>query len=136
VLGLVLVDTIYPQSVLGGSASWRVLGWLVRNLHIQELSMNGRRLGAMFNDPGLVGQVMALRGYRPSVFDGPTVLIKSSGLASWDRWFFKPWRKLLAPRLTEHQVHGLHGSMFESDNVHALAGLLTEILRGEHATAP
>jgi syringomycin synthetase protein SyrE len=130
---LVLVDTIYPQSVLGGSTSWRVLGWLVRNLHIQELSMNGRRLGAMFNDPGLVGQVMALRAYHASAFDGPTVLIKSSGLASWDRWFFKPWRKLMAPRLTEHQVHGLHGSMFEADNVQALAGLLADIMRDEYA---
>lgn len=135
VRGLVLVDTIFPQSVLGGSTSWRMLGWLVRNLHIQELSMNGRRLGAMFNDPGLVGQVMALRGYHPSVFDGPTVLIKSSGLASWDRWFFRPWRKLMAPRLTEHQVHGLHGSMFEADNVQALARLLTNILQGEHASS-
>jgi pimeloyl-ACP methyl ester carboxylesterase len=62
VLGLVLVDTTYPASVMGGTAFWRLSGWLVRRLHVQELSLNGRRLGAMFNDPGLVSQVMAAGG--------------------------------------------------------------------------
>ncbi|MDB5849856.1 MAG: hypothetical protein JWP29_3608, partial [Rhodoferax sp.] len=63
VLGLMLVDTTYPASVMGGTLFWRLSGWLVRRLHVQELSLNGRRLGAMFNDPGLVSQVMALKGY-------------------------------------------------------------------------
>jgi len=127
--GLVLLDTIYPKAALGGTTAWRILGWLVRNLHVQELSMNGRRLGAMFNDPGLVGQVMALRDYHPTAFDGPTWLIKSSGLMSWERWFFRPWRKLIAEHLTEHKVHGLHGSIFETDNVDELASMLTQLLR-------
>ena len=127
--GLVLLDTIYPKAVLGGTTAWRILGWLVRNLHVQELSMNGRRLGAMFNDPGLVGQVMALRDYHPTAFDGPTWLIKSSGLMSWERWFFRPWRKLIAEHLTEHKVHGLHGSIFETDNVDELASMLTQLIR-------
>jgi syringomycin synthetase protein SyrE len=121
---LILIDTIYPKAAFGGITSWRLLGWLVRNLHIQDLSMNGRRLGAMFNDPGLVCQVMALNGYRPACFDGPTLLIKSSGLASWDRWFFRPWRGLITPPLTEHQVPGLHGSIFEAGNIGELAAVL------------
>jgi syringomycin synthetase protein SyrE len=123
--GLVLVDTIYPKAVLGGTTSWRVLGWLVRKLRVQELSMNGRRLGAMFNDPGLVGQVMALSGYRPAEYAGATLLIKSSGLTTWDRWFFRPWRRLMGPGLTELQVPGLHGSIFEASNVGELAQALT-----------
>ena len=126
--GLVLLDTIYPKAALGGTTAWRILGWLVRNLHVQELSMNGRRLGAMFNDPCLVGQVMALRGYHPTAFEGPTWLIKSSGLMSWERWFFRPWRRLMAEHLTEFKVHGLHGSIFETDNVDELAGVLTQRL--------
>ena len=128
VRGLILIDTIYPKATLGGTTAWLVLGWLVRNLHIQELSMNGRRLGAMFNDSGLVGQVMAMRGYHPTAFDGPTVLIKSSGLMSWDRWFFRPWRRLMTRHLTEHKVHGLHGSIFETDNVADLANVLMNTL--------
>ncbi len=124
--GLVLVDTIYPKAVLGGTASWRVLGWLVRKLRVQDLSMNGRRLGAMFNDPGLVGQVMALSGYRPGDYAGATLLIKSSGLTTWDRWFFRPWRRLMGASLTEVQVPGLHGSIFEPTNVGELAKALTQ----------
>jgi amino acid adenylation domain-containing protein len=129
---LVLLDTINPRAPLGGTASWRVLGWLVRNLRVQELSMNGRRLGALFNDPGLVGQVMALRGYRPAPYDGRTVLIRSTGLANWDRLFFGAWRRLMADHLTERRVPGLHGSMFESVNVGALAAVLANLIDEHH----
>lgn len=126
--GLVLIDTIYPQAALGGATSWRVLGWLVRNLHVQELSLNGRRLGAMFNDPGLISQVIALVGYKPANFDGPTWLIKSSGLASWDRLFFRPWRKHLTSSLREELVPGLHGSIFDACNVGAVASAINRVL--------
>ena len=37
---------------------------LSRSLYVQELTMNGRRLGAMFNDAGLLRQVLALQHYR------------------------------------------------------------------------
>ena len=133
--GLVLLDTIYPKGALGGAMSWRILGWLVRHLHVQELSMNGRRLGAMFNDPGLISQVMALRGYQAASFDGPAWLIKSSGLVSWDRWFFRPWRRLFTAQLQELQVPGLHGSIFEASNVNALAGMITQVLQTRHDDA-
>jgi syringomycin synthetase protein SyrE len=130
---LVLLDTIHPRSLLGGAASWRVLGWLVRTLRVQELSMNGRRLGALVNDPGLVAQVMALRGFHPSAFDGPTCLIRSSGLANWDRLFFGAWRRLMPGQLSERRVPGLHGSIFEQANVGELASALAAVLDEQHA---
>ncbi|MEO8858324.1 MAG: amino acid adenylation domain-containing protein [Burkholderiaceae bacterium] len=126
--GLILIDTVYPKSVWGGTFYWRLFGWLVRNLRIQDLSINGRRLGAMFNDPGLVGQVMAMAGYRASPFVGPTILIKTSGMARWHRTLFGSWRKLLGTSLTERQIAGLHGSIFESRNVDELAMLLAGIV--------
>ncbi|MET0517899.1 MAG: amino acid adenylation domain-containing protein, partial [Burkholderiaceae bacterium] len=127
--GLVLLDTIMPEAVLGGTSSWRTVGWLVRKLHIQELSMNGRRLGAMFADPGLVTQVMALRGHRCRRYAGPCLLIKSSGLASWERLLFRPWRRCLdVNRLSERVVSGLHGSIFEPAHVDQLALSLGEAL--------
>lgn len=128
--GLLLLDTLHPDTVLGGGATWRGFGWLVRKLHIQELSMNGRRLGAMFNDPGLVAQVMALRGHHCEAPPDLAVrLIKSSGLASWDRLLFKPWRRLLplAPA-QERLVSGLHGSIFEPAHVDELARVICESL--------
>lgn len=124
VRGLILLDTTFPSSLLGGTAAWRALGWVVRKFHIQDLSMNGRRLGAMFNDPGLLAQVMALRGYTPVAFEGPTLLVRSSGLGAWDRWLFRPWRQLMGKRLTEVQVPGMHGTVFDAHHVRELASAL------------
>lgn len=132
VRSLVLLDTIHPRSIVGGVASWRLLGWLVRTLRVQELSMNGRRLGALVNDPGLVSQVMALRGFHPSAFDGHTCLVRSSGLANWDRLFFGKWRRLMRGRLTERRVPGLHGSIFEAHNVNELALALASVMEDRH----
>jgi acyl carrier protein len=126
VRGLFLIDTTYPASRLGGTAFWRFSGWLVKRFRIQELSLNGRRMGAMFNDPGLVSQVMALKGYRPTGYDGPTLLLKSSGLASWGRWLFHPWAQLMPKHLYEHQIRGLHGSIFEPSNVTELATVIAD----------
>ncbi len=132
VRGLILLDTTFPSSLLGGTAAWRALGWVVRHFHIHDLSMNGRRLGAMFNDPGLLAQVMALRGYKPVAFDGPTLLVRSSGLGAWDRWLFRPWRQLMGKRLTEVQVPGMHGTVFDAQHVQELARAL---LRGMETPA-
>ncbi len=127
-LGLMLLDTIHPKTVVGSSGSWNTLDWLVRKLHVQELTMNGRRLGAMFSDPGLIAQVMAQRAYRCRGFDGPCLLIKSSGLASWNRILFKPWLRLMPDRITEQVVSGLHGSIFEAGHVDELAQALSHFV--------
>ena len=129
VRGLILIDTVYPKAVWGGTFYWRVFGWLVRTLRVQDLSINGRRLGAMVNDPGLVGQVMAMAGYRAAAFPGPMTLIKTSGLSRWDRALFGSWRKLMGGNLVERHIAGLHGSIFESGNVDDLAALLSSIVR-------
>ena len=130
VRGLVLLDTVFPKAVWGGTFYWRVFGWLVQHLHIQDLSLNGRRLGAMFNDRGLVGQVMAMRGYRAQAFVGPTYLFKTIGLSRWHGMLFRSWRGLLGSNLSEYRVAGLHGSIFESGNVAGLAAALGAIMRG------
>ncbi len=127
-LGLMLLDTIHPKTVVGSSGSWHTLDWLVRKLHVQELTMNGRRLGAMFSDPGLIAQVMAQRAYRCRGFDGPCLLIKSSGLASWDRILFKPWLRVMPSNITEQVVSGLHGSIFEASHVDELAQALSRFV--------
>lgn len=129
VKGLILIDTIYPSRLWGGTTFWKLLGWFVRTLHIQDLSMNGRRLGAMLNDPGLVGQVMAVSGYRASAVTGPVNLIKSEGLATnWNRLLFSGWQGHLGQRLVEHRVQGLHGSIFDDRNVVDLAKALCHVM--------
>ena len=128
VKGLILIDTIYPSRLWGGTLLWKLLGWAVRTLHVQDLSMNGRRLGAMLNDPGLVGQVMAVSGYRASAVTGQIHLIKSSGLATtWNRLLFSGWHGQLGLRLVEQTVNGLHGSIFDDRNVVELARTIAGI---------
>ena len=127
VRGLVLIDTVYPNALLRASRLWHVSGWMIHWLHLQELSMNGRRLGAMFKDPALVAQIMALKNYVPERYSGTTLLIKSSGLVNWQRWLFKPWRRVLKDSLTEVETAGLHGSLFEPVNVGALASILESL---------
>ncbi|MFY7865913.1 non-ribosomal peptide synthetase [Roseateles sp.] len=135
-LGLMLLDTIHPEAVFGGAASWRTLGWLVRKLHMQELSMNGRRLSAMFSDPGLISQVMALRGHHCQAFDGPVLLLKSSGLAGWNRLLFQAWHRLLPDRLRTCVVTGLHGSIFEPSHVDELADAMRQFMLEPSKQAP
>jgi syringomycin synthetase protein SyrE len=128
-LGLILIDTVYPSAFVRACSLWRLFGWLTSRLHIQELSINGRRLGAMFSDPGLTAQVMALRNYDPTPYSGQTLLIKSSGLINWERWLFRRWRRLMIEGLTEKEAPGLHGSLFESGNVDTLAAVLASLVR-------
>ena len=127
--GLILIDTVFPKAMWGGTFYWRVFGWLVRHLRIQDLSINGRRLGAMFNDPGLVAQVTAMHGYRPAALAAPTILIKTAGLSRWHRALFGSWRKLMGAKLSERQIAGLHGSIFQASQVKDLAMVLADIVR-------
>ncbi|MGM9513624.1 non-ribosomal peptide synthetase [Roseateles sp. DB2] len=126
--GLILLDSIHPDAVLGGTSSWRALGWLVRRLHVQDLSMNGRRLGAMFADPGLVAQVMALRHHRCEACACAVWLLKTTGLLRWNRLLFHGWQRLFGERLRSVVVRGLHGSMFEPEHVHQLADSLEALM--------
>lgn len=122
--GLVLIDTLYPNALLRARRLWQFFGWLTKRLHVQDLSMNGRRIGALFSDAGLVIQIQALWEYEPTEYPGPALLVKSSGLVFWQRWLFNPWRRIVTDRLTEMEAPGLHGSMFEPGNIGSLAAIL------------
>jgi syringomycin synthetase protein SyrE len=123
--GLILVDTVYPGRLLRGAFFWRTLGWLARRLNAQELSMNGRHLGAMFSDPGLVAQIEAMSDYKPERYSKPVLLMKTSGLIKWERLLFTPWRKFFNDSLREIQISGLHGSIFEKQGIQELAQTLS-----------
>lgn len=121
VQALVLIDSVYPRWLFRQAWLWRLLGWLAKRFAVQELTMNGRRLGAMFSDPGLLYQVLALRQHRVGAVPGPVTLIRTSGLARWQRWLFGPWRAQVGPTLRVQEVPGLHGSIFEPTRIQALA---------------
>lgn len=121
VQGLCLVDAVFPGKILRSAVLWRSLGWLAKHLQAEELSMNGRHLGALLQDRGLIRQVRAMGSYRVRPWSGKTTLIQSSGLHKWERWLFKPWYRSLQLVGPETIVPGLHGSIFEAGNIDALA---------------
>ncbi|MEP6972174.1 MAG: thioesterase domain-containing protein [Betaproteobacteria bacterium] len=129
VKGLILIDTVYPKAVWGGTFYWRLFSGLVRLFRLQELSINGRRLGAMVKDAGLVSQVMAMGGYRVAAIQSPTTLIKTSGLLGWERPLFGSWKKLMGEKLQERRVAGLHGSIFGASQVGDLVVVLADVWR-------
>lgn len=132
VQALVLIDSVYPRWLFRQAWLWRLLGWLSRRLAVQELTMNGRRLGAMFSDAGLRLQVLALRHHRVGAVPGPVTLIRTSGLARWQRWLFGPWRAQVGPTLRVQEVPGLHGSIFEPARIQALAMALRGAVGARH----
>lgn len=129
VKGLILIDTVYPRMLWGGSFYWRLFSALVRLFRLQELSINGRRLGAMVKDAGLVGQVMAMGGYRVAPILAQTTLIKTSGLLGWERPLFGSWKKLMGESLQQRRVAGLHGSIFAAGQVGDLVVVLADVWR-------
>lgn len=129
VRGLILLDSVYPGTFFRTARLWRCCDWLVRVFRLHDLSLNGRRLGSLFSDPALVAQVQAIADYRPAPLAEPVALIKSAGLLFWDRWAFSGWRRLFGKNLQEYVIPGMHGSIFEENNVGQLAAVLRTALQ-------
>jgi amino acid adenylation domain-containing protein len=125
---LVLIDSVFPRWLFRQPWLWRLMAGLSRSLYVQELTMNGRRLGAMFNDAGLLRQVLALQHYRVTPLAGPVTLLRTSGLSRWQRWLFGPWLQRLSPLLQVKEVQGMHGSIFEASRIGGLAQALLSVL--------
>ena len=125
---LCMVDVVFPGRVVRSAVFWRFLGWLARHLNANELSMNGRNLGGLFSDPGLIAQINAMSQFRVEPYEGPVRHIKSAGLLRWERWIFKSWNKFLQADAPDIVVPGLHGSIFEKVGIDTLADRLKSIL--------
>ena len=122
--GLVLLDTVYPAPAFYKRKIWRWLSVLARTLRVENFTLNGRRIGATLGDAGLEAQVQALENYVPTEYGGRVLLVKSNAFRLISHWMFRPWKKVMTEHLTEIEVHGIHGSMFEAAHVGDLAKAL------------
>lgn len=124
--GLCLVDAVFPGRMIRSALFWKTLGWTANRLGAQDLALNGRNLGAMLSDSGLLVQIKALSRHQVGL-PAPNLsvsLVISSGMQRWDRFLFAPWRKLLPGLHMTPVVSGLHGSIFSDDNSRQLAEVL------------
>lgn len=120
---LVLIDSSYPRKLLKVKTLWRISRFLVEKLHLSELSINRRTLGTLFGDDGLSAQVYALSHYQPQSLCINSQLVISSGFTVGGRWLFQPWRKVFS-NLDEQVIKGFHGTLFDRENVKALAKII------------
>ena len=134
--GLVLLDTVYPAPIFYKRKIWRILSTLARTLHVENLTLNGRRIGATLGDAGLEAQVQALENYVPTEYAGRTLLVKSKAFHLIKRWMFRPWRRVMSGQLNEVDVQGIHGSMFEAAHVGDLAKSLDTYFRSTPEARP
>ncbi len=79
-------------------------------------------------------QYLAAAKYEPEPCDWPLVLIRSAALQSG--WFRDPrlgWGRLARGGLRVFEMAGEHDAMFQEPDVHQLASILNECLRGTAA---
>ena len=131
IAGLVLIDTTYPSKLVQRPLLWRIGGWLVNKLRLQEMRLNQRTLGSLFNDPGLNTQIAAMHGYKAQPLSIPVTLLISTGFMRWYRPLFKPWYKVFGEALQERHLPGFHGTLFDAEHVAALADAIKDAQRQE-----
>lgn len=123
-----LLETVYPGQILNNTRLWLTFVKLVRGLHILNININGRRLGAMISDQGLTRQIEMMKTYQVRPFDGPVDLIISNGLNWLSPLLFHRWKKCFSHPVRVLRVRGWHGSMFSADNVESLSQAIEKSL--------
>ena len=127
--GLLLIDSTYPGWIIRRTPIWTISAWLVKKLGLEELSINQRTLGSLYDDPGLNGQIAALKHYQAQSFTYPVTLVISQGLKRWYGRFIHPWRKLFGKHLNEQHLPGFHGTLFDPEHVDKLAEVIVNMYK-------
>jgi len=125
---LILIDTVYPNWTPARILLWRTGRWLVKVMRLKHLQIGKRTLGSLFYDPGLNGQILALKNYKPKNYKPkytvlPVMLVISSGFHGWYYFLFRPWKKIFNSALKEKKINGFHGNIFTKKNVVKLVKL-------------
>lgn len=128
VANLSLIDTTFPGWLVRKTPIWQVAGKLTTLLKLQQLNVNQRTLGTLFSDKGLMFQVRSLRRFKVPQCQLNCTLIVSSAFQRWHRWLFRPWYGVFTGTITEQQMEGYHGTLFEAKQVETMAELLIQDL--------
>lgn len=119
-LGVLLLDTLHPYWLIQSPALFQRFNQLITLLHLNKLSVNGKRLNIMFSDPGIAIQLNALQHHTVKPFMGPVALITSSYIHP-KAWLFSKWHKLYGENLQHYIVPGFHGGIFNTTNIDSLS---------------
>lgn len=127
-LGVLLLDTTYPRWPLKSPRLFKLTNDLVKLLHLNKLTVNGRRLNMMLSDHGISIQLNAIQNHSIKPFKGPIGLLSSTHIYP-KRWFFAKWDTLFGKQLQHFTVLGFHGSMFQEKNVDSLSLAIRQFMK-------
>jgi thioesterase domain-containing protein len=89
---------------------------------LNNFVVNGRYLGEMFNDPGIITQLLAWKNHDIQPFDEPVILFISAGMKPIKLWTLSKWSDVFRKHnLIRHSISGSHGEIFLPPHLDVLA---------------
>jgi amino acid adenylation domain-containing protein len=111
--GILLIDTVYPRWPLKSPVLFWLFRYLSKFFNFNKLVVNGRYLGEMFNDPGIITQLLAWKNHDIEPFDEPAILFISAGMKPIKLWTLSKWTDVFRQHnLIRHSISGSHGEIF------------------------
>jgi amino acid adenylation domain-containing protein len=120
--GILLIDTVYPRWPLKSPVLFWCFRFLSKFFNLNNFVVNGRYLGEMFNDPGIITQLLAWKNHDIKPFDEPVILFISAGMKPIKLWTLSKWSDVFRKHnLIRHSISGSHGEIFLPPHLDVLA---------------
>ncbi|MGB4498438.1 MAG: amino acid adenylation domain-containing protein, partial [Methylococcaceae bacterium] len=120
--GILLIDTVYPRWPLKSPVLFWCFRFLSKFFNLNNFVVNGRYLGEMFNDPGIITQLLAWKNHDIQPFDEPVILFISAGMKPIKLWTLSKWSDVFRKHnLIRHSISGSHGEIFLPPHLDVLA---------------
>jgi amino acid adenylation domain-containing protein len=120
--GILLIDTVYPRWPLKSPVLFWGFRFLSKFFNLNNFVVNGRYLGEMFNDPGIITQLLAWKNHDIQPFDEPVILFISAGMKPIKLWTLSKWSDVFRKHnLIRHSISGSHGEIFLPPHLDVLA---------------
>jgi amino acid adenylation domain-containing protein len=74
--------------------------------------------------------LIAVKSYRPQAYDGPVILFRSDKYRTWKYWDSSLGWSHMLPRLTVHEIPGVHDSMLTGPHRAEIARTITTAIDG------
>jgi amino acid adenylation domain-containing protein len=128
--GILLIDTVYPRWPLKSPVLFWLFRYLSKFFNFNKFVVNGRYLGEMFNDPGIITQLLAWKNHDIKPFDEPAILFISAGMKPIKLWTLSKWTDVFRKHnLIRHSISGSHGEIFLPPHLDVLVQAIRYHLR-------
>lgn len=128
--GIFLIDTVYPRWPLKSPVLFWFFRFMSKFFNLNKFVVNGRYLGEMFNDPGIMTQLLAWQNHTIKPFDKLVVLFISTGMQPIKLWTLSKWTDVFRKHnLIRQSISGSHGEIFLPPHLNVLADAISYHIR-------